>query len=98
MKSAALNNLVLPYPNAQDPFILDTDAAEYSVGGGGGALMEVQNGCEGPISFAIKSLTPTQRNYCTTRRELLAVITFTRHYRHYLLGRKFVVGYIYLFS
>ena len=26
-----------------------------------------------------------------TRRELLAIVTFTRHFRHYLLGRKFTI-------
>ncbi|GFO29685.1 Pol polyprotein [Plakobranchus ocellatus] len=28
-----------------------------------------------------------QRNYCTTRKELLAVVRFTRQFRPYLLGR-----------
>ena len=36
-------------------------------------------------------LTPEQRKYCVTRKELLAVVRFTRQYRHYLLGRKFLV-------
>jgi hypothetical protein len=36
-------------------------------------------------------LTPTQRNYCTTRKELLAIVYFTRYFRHYLLGRNFLV-------
>ena len=33
----------------------------------------------------------TQRNYCATRKELLAIVNFTRHFRHYLLGGHFVV-------
>ena len=33
----------------------------------------------------------TQRNYCTTRRELLAVICALQHFRHYLLGNKIVL-------
>ena len=36
-------------------------------------------------------LTPAQRRYCTTRKELLSVIRFTRQYRHYLLGRRFLL-------
>ena len=35
--------------------------------------------------------TPSQRNYCTTCKELLAVVRFCREYRHYLLGRSFIV-------
>ena len=33
----------------------------------------------------------TQRNYCTTRRELLAVISALQHFRHYLLGAKVIL-------
>lgn len=36
-------------------------------------------------------LSTEQRRYCTTRKELLAVVRFTRQFRHYLLGRKFTV-------
>jgi len=36
-------------------------------------------------------MNSTQRNYCTTRRELLAVICALQHFRHYLLGNKVVL-------
>ena len=36
-------------------------------------------------------LDPVQRNYCTTRKELLAVVIFTGHFKHYLLGCDFTV-------
>ena len=77
---------VLGCPRAEDPFILDTDASDFAVGG---VLSQVQDGQERPISFASKVLNPAQRDYCTTRKELLAVVVFTRHFRHYLLGRVF---------
>lgn len=32
-----------------------------------------------------------QRRYCTTRKELLAVIKFTHQFRNYLLGREFTI-------
>ena len=88
LKNVAIENIVLAYPNALDPFILDTDASDFAVGS---ALIQVQNGQETPMAFASKTLIPTQHNYCTTRRELLAVVVFTRQFRHYLLGRHFVV-------
>jgi len=31
-------------------------------------------------------MSPTQQNYCSTRRELLAVIASLQHFRHYLLN------------
>lgn len=36
-------------------------------------------------------LSSEQRRYCTTRKELLAVVRFTRQFRRYLLGRQFTV-------
>ncbi len=43
------------------------------------------------LSYASCALTHTQWKYCMTRKELLPVVKFTRQYKHYLLGRKFVV-------
>ena len=43
------------------------------------------------VAYGSYALTPEQRKYCTTRKELLNVVRFTRQYRHYLLGRLFTV-------
>ena len=79
---------VLSYPNEKDPFILDTDASNDSIGA---VLSQVRDGKEVPIAFASNSLSKTQRNYCTTKRELLAVVVYTKKYRHYLYGGNFVI-------
>ena len=79
---------VLAFPNNDDPFILDTDASDTAIGA---ALYQIQNGVERPVSFASHTLTPAQTRYCTTRKELLSIVVFTRHYKHYLLGREFTV-------
>ena len=79
---------LLGLPNSKDPFILDTDASDYAIGA---ELIQIQNGEERVISFGSLALSHEQRRYCTTRKELLAVIRFTRQYRHYLLGRSFTV-------
>ena len=80
--------VTLNYPNPNDTFILDTDSSDVSIGA---ELSQVQQGQEKIISFSSKVLTPAQRKYCTTRKELLSFITFTRQYRHYLLGNYFIV-------
>ena len=36
-------------------------------------------------------LNTAQRNYCVTRKELLVIVVFTKHFGHYLLGNKFKV-------
>ena len=79
---------VLAYPNPDDLFILDTDASNHAIGA---ELLQVQNGTERLIGFGSFVFDPAQRKYCTTRKELLAVVRFTRHFKHYLLGRRFVV-------
>ena len=88
LKTAIMNALTLSYPSSNHTFILDTDASNDCIGA---ELSQVQNGKIHIISFASKVLSPAQRKYCTTRKELLAVITFTRQFRHFLLGKNFIV-------
>ena len=57
----------------------------------GAVLSQIQNDCEKVICYGSYVLTPEQRKYCVTRRELLSVVHFTRQFRHYLLGRKFLL-------
>ena len=42
-------------------------------------------------AYASRSLTKAERRYSVTRQELLAVVTFMHHFRHYLLGKHFVL-------
>lgn len=88
IKKALIEAATLNYPNPSYTFILDTYSSDVSIGA---ELSQVQEGQEKIISFSSKVLTPAQRKYCTTRKELLAIITFTRQYRHYLLGNSFIV-------
>ena len=86
LKEAMTSTPVLAYPNSTDAFILDTDASNHSIGA---ELLQVQGGKERVIGYDSLVLSKSQRRYCTTRKELLAVIMFTRHFRHYLLGKPF---------
>ena len=60
--------------------VLDTDASAVSISG---CVSQIQNGVE--------ALRATQRHYCTTKRELLAVVKFVKYYRTYLWPRHFMV-------
>ena len=72
-----------------NPFILDTDASEMSIGA---VLSQVQNGKEKVIAYASRTYNKSESNYSTTRKELLAVVYFVRLLKHYLMGNKFITG------
>ena len=69
-------------------FTLDTDASDYAIGA---VLSRKQDGVERVVAYASRSLDRRERNYCVTRKELLAVVHFLRHFKQYLLGRHFKV-------
>ena len=79
---------VLAYPLSDSKFILDTDASNFSIGA---VLSQEQDGIEKVISYASRRLGCAQQRYCVTRRELLAVVAFCHHFKHYLLGREFIL-------
>src|SRR5207253_1650079 len=57
----------------------------------GAVLSQVQNGEERVIAYASRTLNLAEKNYCVTRKELLAVIFYVKAFRQYLLGRSFVI-------
>ena len=80
---------VLTYPDYSKPFILDTDASDTGIGA---VLSQVDNeGNERVVAYASRLLSKPERQYCVTKRELLAVVAFTRHFRPFLSGRPFVL-------
>ena len=79
---------VLAYPDPKLPYTLDTDA---SLDGIGAVLSQTQDGEERPIAYYSKTLSSSERNYCTTRRELLGVILSVKHFRPYLYGKQFTL-------
>ncbi|CAC5397200.1 unnamed protein product [Mytilus coruscus] len=70
-------------------FILDTDAS----GTGVGAVLSQINaeGKECVIAYFSRTLSKTERQYCVTRRELLAIVLAVKHFHHYFYGVKFTV-------
>lgn len=51
----------------------------------------MQNDEERVIAYSSRALSSSQQNYCTTKRELLAVVLFVEQFRHYLWGRRFII-------
>jgi len=75
-------------PTDDGDFVLDTDASDTAIGA---VLSQKQGGIERVIAYASRSLEKRERNYCVTRKELLAVVYFLRYFKQYLLGRSFIV-------
>ena len=54
-------------------------------------ISQVIDGEEKAFAYGSRVLTKQERPYCVTRKELLAVAHFVKIYRHYLVGRRFVL-------
>ena len=80
---------ILAHPDFSRPFILDTDASDTGLGA---VLSQLDDqGREHVIAYGSRLLSKPERQYCVTRRELLAVVFFSQHFRPYLLGRRFLL-------
>ena len=97
LKSTLFGNAVMAYSKFDDKggiFIVDCVSSNYAVGG---CLSQMQwcykIGCEieRPIMFASKTLDKSQKQYCTTRKELLAMVTFVQQFKMCLLGHQFII-------
>ena len=93
LKKALTSAPVLSYPSREEKFYLSTDASDDGIGA---VLEQDQKQDDGStirvvIAYASKSLSRSQRKYCATNRELLAVVWAVENFRYYLLGRHFDV-------
>lgn len=76
LKSRLTSAPIFAYPNLEE---------EEAV------LSQKQDGKERVIDYGSRTLNKPERNYCDTRREMLAVVYFTRYFKHYLLGKRFTL-------
>jgi hypothetical protein len=86
LKEALVNAPVINVPNLKYPFHVVTDASDYGIGG---CLYQVIKDEIKYIGFVARTLTPTERRYGSTRRELLAVLYSFTKWRKWLYGKHF---------
>ena len=67
---------------------MDTDASDSGLGA---VLSQLQDGKEKVIAYAARALTKAERNYSSTRKELLALVWGAEHFETYLWGKQFIV-------
>ena len=89
LKRCLTSTPILALPDWSKPFVVDTDASDTGIGA---VLSQLDDkGVEHVVCYASRLLSKAERNYCVTRKELLAVVTFLEHFRQYLLGHSFTV-------
>lgn len=76
----------LVHANPDLPFIVETDASNFAIG----AVLSQRNEKNElhPICYFSRSLNKSERNYSIYDKELLAVISACKEWRHYLEGAK----------
>jgi hypothetical protein len=69
---------ILAYSQPGERFVIDTDASNVGIGD---VLLQIQH--------YSKTLNKAERNYCTSRRELLAIMRTLEHFHKYFYGQEF---------
>ena len=76
------------YPDFSLPFCLYTDASNEGLGA---VLSQKQDGKERIIACASRTLSTSEKNYSTTKKECLGVVWCIKYFRPYLLSNHFEV-------
>ena len=79
---------VLIYPDHTKEFTLTTDASNYALGA---VLSQKVNNFDKLVAYASRTLNDAQSGYSTTEKELLAIVWATKHFRHFLYGKHFII-------
>ena len=88
LRDALVRSPVLAFPTESGDYVLDTDASNFGLGG---VLSQIQNDQERVIAYCSRALRPSQRKYCTTKREMLAAVSMCIQFCSYLSGAQFII-------
>ena len=88
LKQILLEAPVLCHPDLNHPFRVATDASNTGIGA---VLYQVIHDKTYHIGFMARSLSPSERNYSTTKRELLAIVFALNKFHKYLWGYPFTL-------
>ncbi|GBG88429.1 hypothetical protein CBR_g47127 [Chara braunii] len=88
LKHALTHYEVLKLSDPDKPFIVTTDASKYGIG----AVLAQQEGPKlRPVEYMSKKMSSQKLAKSTYEKELYAVYKTLTHWRHYLLGRFFIL-------
>ena len=83
LKQTLCSSPVICFQTIRQNFVLDTDASGVGIGA---VLSQVEDGKEGVVAYYSRALNKAERNYCLTRKELLAVVEAVKHFHHFIYG------------
>ena len=88
LRAALIDAPILAFPTETGLYVLDTDASNFGLGG---VLSQIQNEQERVVAYCSRALRPSQRRYCTTKREMLAAVAMCIQFISYLRGARFTL-------
>lgn len=88
IKNEFYKNISVYVPNFKEPFLLRTDASEYSIGG---ELVQMQRKEEVPICFVSRMLRGPEVRYSVGEKEMLAIVYCCQKLGYWLRGNKFTI-------
>ena len=93
LKAALHQGMFLSFPDFAKRFIVATDASDVGIGA---VLYQLANDQSEDrlqnrnwICFSSRALHPSERNYSTTRKELLVIVFALKKFHYYIWGRSF---------
>ena len=78
LRDALVQAPILAFSTECGDYVLDRDASNFGLGG---VLSQIQNNVECVIAYCSRALRPSQRKYCTTKREMLEAVSMCIHFR-----------------
>lgn len=87
-KSDLANAVTLNFQEPDQQLYLMTDASDLAIGA---ALHTAKGTVFKPIAFFSRKLSPAEQKYSAYDKELLAIYSSVRHFRHNLEGQTFII-------
>jgi hypothetical protein len=84
LRNIVKEDLTICHPNPTKQFYVKSDVGPVAVGGV--LFQRDENNMERPVAFTSHKLSKEQQNYGQTKKEMLAVVTVIREWKHYLVG------------
>ena len=89
LKAVLTSKPVLATPDFAKPFLVQTDASKFGIGG---VLSQLDDSCvEHPIVYLSRKLKPNEVNYSVPEKECLAIVWAVDKLRYYLYGHMFTI-------